>query len=62
MTDKFPEINCRKPQKRQRIIVTLQELGVIRRVINGKLGICTTRWTLGDMAEMAVAASAASPK
>ena len=52
--DKFPQIKCAKDEKRQRILVALQELGIIKRRIEGKPKITATHWVLGERAITAI--------
>ena len=54
MTDKFPEIKCRKPMKRQKILVALHELRILHPLFKGVAGVFATRWTLGEMALNAI--------
>ncbi len=54
MKDKFPEIKCAKDEKRQRILVALQELGIIKRRIEGKPKVTATHWVLGERAITAI--------
>ena len=50
MNNRFPEIKCAKDEKRQRIIVALQELGIIRVRVKGKVQISATHWVFGERA------------
>ena len=50
MNSRFPEIKCAKDEKRQRIIVALQELGIIRVRVKGKLQLSATHWVFGERA------------
>jgi len=54
MQDKFPEIKCAKDEKRQRILVALQELGIIVSRIKGKPKVTATHWVLGERASTAI--------
>lgn len=54
MKDKFPQIKCAKDEKRQRIIVALQELGIIVSRIKGKPKVTATHWVLGERASTAI--------
>ena len=51
MKSNFPTINCGKAQKRQAILVALQELGIIHPLFKGRPKLFVTRWTLGEMAQ-----------
>jgi len=50
----FPEIKCAKDEKRQRIIKTLKEIGIIKAVFPGRQGMYATHWTLGNLAKQAL--------
>ena len=54
MKSKFPTINCGKAQKRQAILVALQDLGIIHSLFKGRPKLFVTRWTLGEMAQKAI--------
>jgi hypothetical protein len=61
MKDRFPEIKCAKDAKRQRILVALQELGIIEARIKGKPKITATRWVLGERAINAISSQSDAP-
>jgi hypothetical protein len=61
MKDKFPEIKCAKDAKRQRILVALQELGIIEARIKGRPKITATRWVLGERAINAISSQSDAP-
>jgi hypothetical protein len=51
LNDRFPAIKCGKAAKRQRILVVLQEQGVLQLVEKGRPSLkCASRWTLGPVA------------
>lgn len=54
MKDRFPAIKCRKAEKRQRIIRSLEELGILAVAVPGQKGVTATKWTLGGLARAAV--------
>jgi hypothetical protein len=61
MKDRFPEIKCAKDAKRQRILVALQELGIIEARIKGRPKITATRWVLGERAINAISSQSDAP-
>ena len=61
MEDRFPEIKCAKDAKRQRILVALQELGIIEAQIKGRPKITATRWVLGERAMKAISYQSDAP-
>lgn len=61
MKDRFPEIKCAKDAKRQRILVALQELGIIEARIKGRPKITATRWVLGERAMNAISSQSDAP-
>jgi hypothetical protein len=61
MQDRFPEIKCAKDAKRQRILVALQELGIIEARIKGRPKITATRWVLGERAMKAISSPSDAP-
>jgi hypothetical protein len=61
MKDRFPEIKCAKDAKRQRILVALQELGIIEVRLKGKPKITATRWVLGERAMQAISSQCDAP-
>jgi hypothetical protein len=61
MKDRFPEIKCAKDAKRQRILVALQELGIIEARIKGRPKITATRWVLGERATKAISSQSDAP-
>lgn len=61
MKDRFPEIKCAKDAKRQRILVALQELGIIEARIKGKPKITATRWVVGERAMNAISSQSDAP-
>jgi hypothetical protein len=61
MKDRFPEIKCAKDAKRQRILVALQELGIIEVRMKGRPKITATRWVLGERATKAISSPSDAP-
>jgi len=61
MKDRFPEIKCAKDAKRQRILVALQELGIIEARIKGRPKITATRWVLGERSMKAISSQSDAP-
>lgn len=61
MKDRFPEIKCAKDAKRQRILVALQELGIIEVHKKGVPKKAATRWVLGERAMNAISSQCDAP-
>lgn len=61
MKDRFPKIKCAKDAKRQRILVALQELGIIEVHKKGVPKKAATRWVLGERAMNAISSQCDAP-